>query len=94
MKNVYCVCYNNLDIFKNKELAIKFFSQCYYGSEGSEHDRYGNILVDLMFSDIGKDNVSDEINEIILHDENNNVIERIKTNWKNYKVAIQEFEEC
>lgn len=92
MKYVYAVCYNTLNVFKNKDLAKKFFIECACGSEGAEQERYNNILVDFMFCDIGLDNVSNEINEIVLHDDNNNVLEKIKTNWQNYESAIKEIE--
>ena len=93
MKYVYAVCYNTLNVFKNKDLAKKFFLKCACCSEGAEKERYNNILVDFMFCDIGLDNVSNEINEIVLHDDNNNVLERIKTNWQHYRFAIEDMEE-
>lgn len=93
MKYTYAVCYNSLYVFKNKELAKEFFLECVKGSEGAEKNRYSNILVDLLFSDIGFDNVENDINEIVLHDDNNNVLERIKTNWQHYRVAVQRLEE-
>lgn len=92
MKYVYAVCYCDLMVFKNKESAVNFFQCCFYGSEGSEHERYANILVDLMSRNIGKDRVSDEINCITFHDEKGNCIEKIETNWQNYESAIKEIE--
>lgn len=62
--NIYTVCYDTLDVFKSKEDAKNFYSDCYHMSEGAEHERYASILVDLNFSNIGKDNVSIDCNEI------------------------------
>lgn len=54
---IYTVCYDTLDVFNTKEEARKFYSDCYYNSEGAEHERYANILIDLNFCDIGKYNL-------------------------------------
>lgn len=64
--DIYTVCYNRLDVFKTKDEAKEFFIKCYYASEGAEHERYGSILVDLNFSNIGRDNVSTDCSEIAL----------------------------
>ena len=61
---VYTVCYDRLDVFNNKSEAKDFYSDCYYMSEGAEHERYASILVDLNFSNIGRDNVSTYCREI------------------------------
>lgn len=61
---VYIVCYDRLDVFNNKSEAKDFYSDCYYMSEGAEHERYASILVDLNFSNIGRDNVSTYCREI------------------------------
>lgn len=55
---VYTICYNALDVFNSKKEAKEFYSSCYYMSEGAEHERYASILVNLNFSNIGKDNSS------------------------------------
>ena len=62
--NAYTVCYDSLSVFKSKENAKKFYSECYQMSEGAEHERYASILVDLNFSNIGRDNVSYDCREI------------------------------
>lgn len=61
---VYTVCYDRLDVFNNKSEAKDFYSDCYYMSEGAEHERYASILVDLNFGNIGRDNVSTYCREI------------------------------
>lgn len=61
---VYTICYDRLDVFNNKDEAKKFYTECYYMSEGAEHQRYASILVDLNFSNIGRDNVSYDCREI------------------------------
>lgn len=66
---VYTICYDRLDVFNNKSSAKDFYSDCYYMSEGAEHERYASILVDLNFSSIGKDNVSTYCNEINVNKE-------------------------
>ena len=69
--DIYTVCYDRLDVFKTKDEAKKFYTRCYYSSEGAEHERYASILVDLNFSNVGKDNVSSYCNEIsIITNEN------------------------
>lgn len=62
--NVYTICYDSLSVFKSKEDAKKFYSECYQMSEGAEHERYASILVDLNFSNVGKDNVSSDCRDI------------------------------
>ena len=62
--DIYTVCYNRLDIFKTKDEAKHFYTMCYYSSEGAEHERYASILIDLNFSNLGKDGVSYYCNEI------------------------------
>ena len=66
---VYTVCYDRLDVFNNKSEAKNFYSDCYYMSEGAEHERYVSILVDLNFSNIGRDNVSAYCREISVKQE-------------------------
>ena len=93
MNYAYCVCYDSLYVFKNKDLAKNYFKECYLSSEGAEKERYRYILIDLMFCDIGTDNITQSINEIICFDDNNKIVEKIQTNWQHYKVAIQEMED-
>lgn len=69
--NVYAVCYDNLYVFNSKEDAKNFFGDCYYMSEGAEHERYASILVDLNFSNLGKDNVSTYCREISIQSSEN-----------------------
>lgn len=72
--SVYTICYNTLDVFENKKKAKDHYSFCYYSSEGAEQSRYANILVDLNFSNTGRDKVSTDCYEIF--------IDKIKTNIK------------
>ena len=60
----YTTCYDSLSVFKSKENAKKFYSECYQMSEGAEHERYASILVDLNFSNVGKDNISSDCRDI------------------------------
>ena len=62
--DVYTVSYDSLDVFKTKREAQKFYTTCYHSSEGAEQQRYASILVDLNFSNLGKDNVSKNCDEI------------------------------
>ena len=62
--NIYTICYDTLNIFNSKADAKKFYSECYHMSEGAEQERYASILVDLNFSNTGKDNVSNYCNKI------------------------------
>lgn len=68
--NIYAVCYDTLYVFDSKKEAKSHFSDCYYMSEGAEHERYASILVDLNFSNLGKDNVSKDCNEISIKTNN------------------------
>lgn len=63
-EKVYTICYNTLDVFNTKEEAKKFYTTCFYSSEGVEQQRYASILVGLNFKNIAYDNVSDSCNEI------------------------------
>lgn len=62
--DVYTVSYNCLDVFKTKREAQKFYTTCYHCSEGAEQQRYASVLVNLNFSNLGKDNVSKSCDEI------------------------------
>lgn len=66
MNEVYTICYDNLDVFKDKESATEFYNICYQSSDGAEKERYGSILIDLMFNDIGKDSITSECNKIYM----------------------------
>lgn len=68
--NIYAVCYDTLYVFDSKKKAKSYFSECYYMSEGAEHERYASILVDLNFSNLGKDNVSKDCNEMSIKTNN------------------------
>ena len=68
--NIYAICYDTLYVFDSKKEAKSHFSECYYMSEGAEHERYASILVDLNFSNLGKDNVSKDCNEISIKTNN------------------------
>ena len=61
---------------------------CYYSSEGAERERYGNILVDLQFTNVGLDRVDNIVNEICYYDKENKKIESKKVAWTNYLTII------
>ena len=64
---VYTLCYNSLDVFKNKKDAIKFYNECYLMSEGAEQSRYASILFDLNNNKtIALDNASNGCNDICI----------------------------
>ena len=44
--------YGKWRAYPNRETAIRFFKECMYGSEGSERDRYVNVLRNLGWGDI------------------------------------------
>ena len=50
MGKVKVLCYGQVDEYETREQAIRHFRECAYCSEGSEHERYTNILMDLMFT--------------------------------------------
>lgn len=77
-KKTYTVCYDRLDVFNSKEEAKKFYSECYYMSEGAEHERYASILVDLNFSNLGKDNISKYCNEISIKQDDSDKFIKLK----------------
>lgn len=80
---IYTVCYDTLYVFDSKKEAKRYFGECYYMSEGAEHDRYASILVDLNFSNLGKDNVSRDCREINIK-MNSNTDECLKVNLNKY----------
>lgn len=43
----FCTCYNKEHKFATKKDAVKFFTDAYNCSDGSEAERYANILVQL-----------------------------------------------
>lgn len=92
MKNTYCACYNKLYVFTSKENATKFFTECFYCSEGSEQQRYSYILVDLMYSNIATDRDSLSVWEIIYYDNNNEIIKRDKIERDNVNKIIEKIE--
>lgn len=80
---IYTVCYDTLYVFDSKKEAKEYFSECYYMSEGAEHNRYASILVDLNFSNLGKDNVSRDCREINIK-MNSSADECLKVNLNKY----------
>lgn len=56
MDKVKITCYGNTEIMERNE-AIKFYRECADHSEGSERERYVNILFGLMD---GLNEVSDD----------------------------------
>lgn len=47
LQTVTTVCYGREDVFDCRDDAINFFMEAVAGSEGSERERYQNILWDL-----------------------------------------------
>lgn len=52
------ICYGELVTFDNRTVALKFYENCFYGTEGAESERYSNIVYDLKHTN--KSVVSDE----------------------------------
>ena len=46
-EQVTCRTYKLDKVFPDRGSAIAFFTECAFGSEGSERDRYMNVLVEL-----------------------------------------------
>lgn len=46
-EQVTCRTYCQDEVFPDRGSAIAFFTECAFGSEGSERDRYMNVLVEL-----------------------------------------------
>ena len=92
MEKTYVACYYGVDVFTSRENAKKFYTECFYGSEGSEHERYANILVDLMYSNIANDRDSFSVWEIRFFDSNNRVIEKRKIDRENTNKVIERLE--
>ena len=47
MSKVVCICYGKEQVFKSRKAAIDFYSEAMFATEGSEQDRYCNILAAL-----------------------------------------------
>jgi len=63
----YVICYDTLYVFPNKVDANRFFTECYYMSEGAEQNRYAAILMGLASnSKIALDHSSDYCREITI----------------------------
>ena len=60
-KPVTVKCYGENTVYSNREEAIRHFNECQRHSEGSERERYTNILCGLMFT--SEDLVCDYENE-------------------------------
>ena len=58
MEQITTICYGKKDIWQSREEAVAFFLQAMAGSEGSEHERYSNIYLQLC---LGMTECSDEI---------------------------------
>jgi len=56
-KPVKTKCYGKVDVWESREKAKDFFLEAMMNSEGSEHDRYSAIYIQLMN---GLDFCSDE----------------------------------
>lgn len=62
---VKVLCYGEIEKFKTREEATMHFLECMMCSEGSEKERYSNILCDLMGTN--KDFVYDDEDEYNLY---------------------------
>ena len=60
-RKVTVKCYGEEEVYNNRDEAIKHFQECQRNSEGSERERYTNILCGLMFT--SNDLVCDYENE-------------------------------
>lgn len=47
-KPVKTKCYGKVDVWESREKAKDFFLEVMMNSEGSEHDRYSAIYIQLM----------------------------------------------
>ena len=47
VKLIRIVCYNHLEFWHSRKMAMDFYRKAIRNSEGSERDRYLNILWDL-----------------------------------------------
>ena len=47
MSKVVCICYGKEQVFKSRKAAINFYSEAMFNTEGSEQERYCNILAGL-----------------------------------------------
>lgn len=56
-KPVTCICYGKAQTFPSRRAAQNFYWDCVENSEGSERERYLNILAKLHR---GEDNCSDD----------------------------------
>lgn len=56
-KPVKTKCYGEIQVWDNREEAVDFFLEAMMNSEGSEHERYSAIYIQLMN---GLDFCSDE----------------------------------
>ena len=46
-RKIVCWCYGDRHLFNTKKEALAFFKDCARNSEGSERDRYMNIIFQL-----------------------------------------------
>lgn len=53
---VVVTCYGKTRTWETRDAAEKFYTECYFGSEGSEQRRYANILSELK---LGKEICTD-----------------------------------
>ena len=63
----YAICYDTLYVFHNKVEGNKFFTECYYMSEGAEQSRYAAILMGFANnSKIASDHSSNYCKEVAI----------------------------
>lgn len=47
-EEITTVCYGRIDKWDDRTKAVKYFYECALFSDGSEKERYTNIMMDLM----------------------------------------------
>lgn len=47
-EDITTICYGHIDKWEDRVKAVKHFYECALCSEGSEKERYVNIMMDLM----------------------------------------------
>ena len=71
----YVICYDDLEVWPNKESAKKFYEEGIYWTEGTEQLRYRCILSALNGnSNIAYDEVSDDVYSVKVRKENGDIV--------------------
>lgn len=59
---VVVVCYNQAEVWQNREMAAAFYLEAMCACEGAERDRYTEVLLDIM---AGKDICHDGVTKFL-----------------------------